>query len=170
MTRSEVRVPHRPPIKSIMNDAASLITTLSFTSSHLYTEVIKRYPDFHLESYIAAPEVDEKISDWNFILIAVLAGLLLSVNEAYEGEHQDIETELHKYDQKLIILMNDFIDFMSKRPHKNDFEAFRATIALWLVWNIKQNKPTTEDINTVGDLLSGYILSLGGFSKPAKAH
>jgi len=110
-----------------------------------------------LEQTIKASKSDKPAEEWDFFIVSACVGLVLMTDESYKGEHEAIENRLNDLDKNYLRAVNDLSKFFGNAP--DDLDVQIATIGHWVLWNVKKDNPTDDEIKTLAFPIGQYIMN-----------
>ena len=133
--------------------AVDAIKTLVITS---LVPLIDKYP--LLADTLNSSESENPTAEWDFYMISACAGIILMSNEEFKGEHKAIEDRLNELDKNFMRAIVDLSKFIENST--DNYDEGIATIGYWVIWNIKKNKPTDEELKFLSLQIGNYIMNI----------
>ena len=107
-----------------------------------FTYFIDKYPE--LKELLNNSSKYDPISEWDFYMTT--AGVYMALQNSNE--------QLEKTDHKIIGALKDLNDFVDKNKNKNK----NVAISIWVLWNLKGEKPNYKETKNLVPAISAYLL------------
>lgn len=133
--------------------AVDAIKTLAITS---LVPMIDKFP--LLKDLLNSSKSDNPADEWDFFMTSACAGIILISSEEYKGEHEAVENRLNELDKNYMMAVNDLKKFMEKAS--DDLDQNIATLGYWLLWNVKKDKPSDDELQQLSLPIGNYIMSV----------
>lgn len=133
--------------------AVDAIKTMVITS---LVPMIDKFPI--LKTLLNSSQSEKPAEEWDFFMVSAITGVILLTNEEYKGEHDAIEERLNELDRNYMKAVNDLSSFMEKTTDNLDERI--ATIGYWVLWNVKKDKPTDDELQQLSLPIGNYVMGV----------
>jgi len=110
-----------------------------------------------LEQTLKSSKSNNPAEEWDFYLVSACSGIILLTNENYEGEHQAVEERLNEIDKNYMRAVSDLSIFLENSS--DDVDVRVANIGYWVLWNVKKDKPSDEELKTLAFPIGQYVMN-----------
>ncbi len=138
------------------NKEPSIVDAIHLTSISVLTTLIDKYPV--LKDILNSSKSTRPADDWDFFMTAAGSGLILISSEAYKGEHNKVKSRASEIYKDIPQFIDDFISFMNKNEGNDEMVA--PTIGLWVLWNIKHEEPSYEEMKELAPVIGNFLLKI----------
>jgi len=135
---------------------SSIVDAINLTSISVLTTLIDKYPV--LKIIINNSKSKRPMDDWDFFMTAAGSGLVLMSSESFLGEHDVVKNRATEINKDIPRAIDDFISFMNKEERSDDMVA--PTIGLWVLWNLKQEKPSYDEMKELTLVIGNFLLKI----------
>lgn len=118
--------------------------------------MIDKYP--LLKDLLNTSKSESPTDNWDFFMTSACAGIILITREEYEGEHNATESRLNELDKNYMRAIKDFSSFLEKAS--DDMNEQLGTIGYWILWNVKKDKPTDDELQQLALPIGNYVMSV----------
>ena len=124
-------------------EPTSLLEAITRISSFSYEPLILKYPYF--EEYLK--KYKDPKAELTLWMTAAGAGYALVTKETYVGEHDEIINSIEEVDG-----LSNLVEDIAKKFHsfKGNEKERGLVLPIWIISNLKNEKPTKEDIDGPG--------------------
>lgn len=133
--------------------AVDAIKTLAITS---LVPMVDKFP--LLKDLLNSSKSNNPADEWDFFMTSACAGIILISSEEYKGEHEAVENRLNELDKNYMMAVNDLKQFMEKAS--DDLDQKIATLGYWLLWNVKKDKPSDDELQQLSLPIGNYVMSV----------
>lgn len=135
------------------------VTTVDAIKTLVITSLVPMIDKFPLlKDTLNSSKSNNPADEWDFFMTSACAGIILITKEEYKGEHEAVENRLKELDKNYMSAVTDLMKFMEKGS--DDLNQRIATLGYWILWNVKQDKPTDEELQQLSLPIGNYIMTV----------
>ncbi len=138
------------------NNNLSVVDAINLSSIELLVPLIDKYPV--LKNILNNSKSKNPSDDWDYFMTAAGSGIVLISSETYKGEHNEVKSRASEIYKDIHRAIEDFIAFMNK--NKATDKLIPPTIGLWVLWNIKQEEPSYDEMKELAPVIGNLLIKI----------
>jgi len=135
--------------KSKSKKYQDILTMLNWLVISSFKPMFDNFPE--LKEVLDGSKAKKPIKEWDFFMrVAGISYLTLKL----KGEGW---TELVENDEQTLFAFQDLINFAKKYENIKDISGLNCVVGLWVLWNIKKEKPTDKETKRLAPAIGAYL-------------